>query len=195
MPSFKYPCTFKHTLTGEKVDIDIHSTLPINQLKPYINSSILMNLDIQDDYVIVIAGQRAGENAPPIDLTLDIEFGTLNCETFYIRPINTSTNSVSQSNSVDVLMDEQMAIPTSTSTSTPTPPPPPTPTSPQTSSRLVGNCNMCYSNFDMGSQCPWSSCTHYQNYCRTCLYDWFDRPEASGRYPSCPSCGLDVLID
>lgn len=186
MPSSKYTysCTFKHTLTGEKVNIDIDSTLPINKLKSHINSSILTNLHIQDDYVIIITGQKMGENANPIDLTSNDEFKALNCETFYIRPINTTTNSISQSNYVEF---ESIL----------SPPLPPTssPISQQISTNLIGNCNTCHLNFNLRTICPWSSCEHYQIYCETCLSDWFDRNAVAGKYPFCPSCGLDVLID
>lgn len=82
-------CTFKLVYTSNVIHTTINQNILLNQLKKHINDKVLEKMSLHNnDYEILIGGIPFGETKNAIDLSSNLRFYTLKCNTFYIRPIN-----------------------------------------------------------------------------------------------------------
>jgi hypothetical protein len=79
---------FKHTWTGLYACIELNKEISICDLKNTIDEQIKTKLMVNNDYKIIIVGQKLMELAEPIDLDSTDKFLSFGKRYFYIRPEN-----------------------------------------------------------------------------------------------------------
>ncbi len=146
--------TFKHTFTGIKFDIEIESTIPINQLKNLLEQKVKEHLSISNNnYDIIIAGCTKNEFSEAIDLTSIEPIKKLNTFAFYIRPSDFN--------------------------------------------QIINNleCLICKNSFDLINFNSWTSCSHYNTCCQSCIDNWIKNCTNTNVIPTCPLCRNVVHIN
>jgi len=79
-------CTFKNTESGGSIVMKIDLELPQSQLIQKINSRVVNELGINNNYHIIKYGILC-ENEPYLILDSETKFKDLECCVFYIKPI------------------------------------------------------------------------------------------------------------
>ena len=168
--------TFKHTWTGETVQIQLNPQILISDIRNNINEIIMCQLSVNNNYKIIIANQECMELAEPIDLNYKNNLKSLGIRHFYIRPdnqqipksvVDRERRRINENNnsSYNSLIDERNLI---------------------TKRNL--ECGICYQKFSLLNFVKWRNCIHYENCCPSCVNIWRIRCLENNSIPSCPLC-------
>jgi len=209
---------FKHTWTGNSINITINDNLTIRNFRIYINNRISNQLGVTN-YDIIIAGLPLAEFDNPIDENNNRRVKTLNSPAFYIRPINEPIPShfisrrrnptyITPSNRSPTPIPSPISIASHTLVISP-PITTPSPISNITItinsdqddqddqqdnlnvSILNSECSVCYQNFITNTNNHWL-CSHYNDFCSNCINTWSNHCISNDNPITCPICRSNI---